>query len=270
MLGFIKSLVGVKADQMLQNGVQFLVRFDPKAATEAEIRQMEEQLDNLGRELAASRMTFERERKEAEAIQQLSAQRMAAAGQLEQQMMAEADPARKAGLEKSLVTLVDMLEKMTPDVERERRDAAEAAEFMELLESTYQDMGEKLRTARSELERAQRDMKAAEQRRMASERRAEAARRAAGLASATSGLSVALKAMREAAEEDLEVAEAARLKADLLQPTKPEEEDPNIAAALASVGVGASPAGTSVTSRLAMLRAKSGTAPTLPDAITTA
>ena len=256
MFGFIKSLVGVKADQMMQSGVQFLVKFDPKAATEAEIRQIEQELDKLGRELAESRMAFNREQKEADAIMQLSAQRMAAAEKLEQQMMAEVDPARKAALEKSLVTLVDMLEKMQPEVARERRDAEEAGEFLELLEGTYKEMGEKLRTARSELERAQRDMKAAEQRRSASERRAEAARRAAGLASSTSGLSVALKAMREAAEEDLKEAEAARLKADLLQPTKPEEEDPNIAAALASVGVGSAPGETSVTARLAVLRAK--------------
>ena len=111
-------------------------------------------------------------------------------------------------------------------------------------------------------------MKKAEQQRAASERRAEAARRSAGLASATSGLSVALKAMRESAEEDMKEAEAARMKAELLQPTKPEEEDPNIAAALASVGVGsAAPAGVSASSRLALLRAKSGmgaAAPRLP------
>lgn len=259
MLGFMKNLVGVKTDQLMQNSVEFLVKLDPKAATEAEIRQMEEQLDKLGSELAEARIAFDREKKEAEAIEQLAAQRMAAAEKLEQQMLAETDPARQAALEKSLMTLIEMLEKMNPEVERERRDAEEASEFMDMLEATYRDMGEKLRNSRSELERAQRDMKKAEQQRAASQRRAEAARRAAGLAGATSGLSVALKAMREAAEEDMKEAEAARMKAELLQPTKPEEDDPNIAAALAAVGVGSTgPASASPSSRLAMLRAKSG------------
>ena len=257
MLGFISNLVGVKTDQLMQNSVEYLVKLDPKAATEAEIRQMEQQLDKLGTELAEARIAFNREKKEADAIEQLAAQRMAAAEKIEQQMMAEADPARQATLEKSLMTLVGMLEKMNPEVERERRDAQEASEFMEMLEATYKDMGDKLRNARSELERAQRDMKKAEQQRASSERRAEAARRAAGLAGATSGLSVALKAMRESAEEDMKEAEAARMKAELLQPTKPEEDDPNIAAALASVGVGGSvPPGVSASSRLALLRAK--------------
>lgn len=265
MLGFISNLVGVKADQLMQNSVEYLVKLDPKAATEAEIRQMEEQLDKLGSELAEARIAFNREKKEAEAIEQLAAQRMAAAEKLEQQMLAETDPARQAALEKSLMTLISMLEKMNPEVERERRDAEEAGEFMGMLENTYQDMGDKLRNARSELERAQRDMKKAEQQRAASERRAEAARRAAGLASATSGLSVALKAMRESAEEDMKEAEAARMKAELLQPTKPEEDDPNIAAALASVGVGSpASAGLSASNRLAMLRAKSGMANAAP------
>jgi len=257
MISFIKNMVDVKSDQMIQSGLEFLVRLDPKAATEAEIRQMEDELDKLGKELAESRMTFQREKKEAEAIQQLAAQRMAAAEKLEQQMLAEPDPNRKAALEKSLTTLVDMLETMNPEIERERRDAVEATEFMHLLEKTYQDLGSKLRTARSELERAQREMKTAEQQRIASERRAQAARQAAGLASATSGLSVALKSMRHAAEEDLKEAEAARLKADLLQPTRPEEDDPNIAAALASVGTGVSETGSTVSGRLALLRAQS-------------
>ena len=86
------------------------------------------------------------------------------------------------------------------------------------------------------------------------ERQADAARRAAGLASATSGLSVALKAMQDAADKDLVSAEAARAKAKLLTPTRPEQEDPNIAAALASASGKALPTA-DLGARLAALRA---------------
>src|SRR3712207_3316027 len=126
---------------------------------------MEQHLDQLGRQVAQARMAFDRERKEADAIQSLSQQRMAAAELLEKRIGAEADPARKAELERSLSTLVGMLEGMAPEVERERQDAADAEEFLRMLENTYAQAGQKLKSARDELNRAQRDMSRAAQQR---------------------------------------------------------------------------------------------------------
>ena len=54
-------------------------------------------------------------------------------------------------------------------------------------------------------------------------------------------MTIALKAMQEAAARDLASADAAMAKAKLLRPTRPEQEDPNIAAALAAAA-GKSPA----------------------------
>ena len=247
MLSFISNLVGVKADKAVQAGVEALVRWDPQSASEAELRTMEQHLDDLGRQVAIARQSYDRELKEAEAIQALSHQRMIASEQLEKQIAGETDPTRKAGLERSLGTLVTMLEQMTPEIEREKKDAADAKDFLEMLEKTYADAGGKLRQGRSELDRARRDMA----------QQAEAARRAAGLTSATSSMTVALKAMQEAANRDLASADAATAKARLLRPTQPEQDDPNIAAALAAAA-GNSPAPQSLSERLAALRARSG------------
>ena len=124
-----------------------------------------------------------------------------------------------------------MLEQMTTEIEREKKDAVDAKDFLETLEKTYADAGGKLKQGRSELERARRDMARAGQQRDMAEQQAEAARRAAGLTSATSSMTVALKAMQEAAARDLASADAATAKAKLLRPTQPEHDDPNIAAA---------------------------------------
>ena len=199
MLTFFSNLVGVKADKAMQTGVEALVRWDPQSASEAELRTMEQHLDDLGRQVATARQSYDKEQKEADAIQALSHQRMVAAEQLEKQIAAEIDPTRKAGLERSLATLVTMLEQMTPEIEREKKDAADAKDFLEMLEKTYAEAGGKLRQGRSELERARRDMARAGQQRQVAEQQAEAARRAAGLTSATSSMTVALKAMQEAA-----------------------------------------------------------------------
>ncbi|WP_236033989.1 hypothetical protein, partial [Belnapia mucosa] len=253
MIGFIRNLVGVKTDQAVQGAVEALVRWDPRAATEAELRTMEQHLDQLGRQVAEARQAYDREQREAETITRLSQQRMAAAEQLQQRLQGETDPAQKAGLERSLATLVNMLEQMAPDIDRETQDARDAGSFLQMLEDTYNQAGQKLKSARDALNRAQRDMGRAEQQRETAERRAEAARQAAGLSGATSGLTVALKAMQDNAARNLAAAEAANAKAKLLQPSKPEQDDPNIAAAMDAVS-GKGPAPTSLSDRLAALR----------------
>ena len=248
MLSFISNLVGVKADKAMQAGVEALVRWDPQSASEAELRTMEQHLDDLGRQVAIARQSYDKEQREADAIQALSQQRMAAA---------EPDATRKAALGHSLETLVTMLEQMTPEIEREKKDAIDAKDFLEMLEKTYAEAGGKLRQGRSELERARRDMARAGQQRQVAEQQAEAARRAAGLTSATSSMTVALKAMHDAASRDLASADAAAAKAKLLRPTQPEQDDPNIAAALAAAS-GKSPAPQSLSDRLAVLKARAG------------
>src|SRR3954447_19288028 len=141
MYSFIRNLVGVKADQAVNSAVEAIVRWDPHSATEAELRTMEQHLDVLGRQVAEARMAFDKEKREADTIQILSQQRMAAAEQLQHRLETETDPARKADLERSLATLVSMLENMAADVDREKQDAIDAGDFLHSLEDTYQQAG---------------------------------------------------------------------------------------------------------------------------------
>src|ERR1044071_4322913 len=117
MLGFFRNFVGVKADDAVQAGVEALVRWDPEGASEAELLTMEQHLDDLGREVAMARQAYDKEQREAVQIEALSRQRMAAAEQLQGQIAAEGDPARRGSLERSLETLVTMLEQMAPEGE---------------------------------------------------------------------------------------------------------------------------------------------------------
>src|SRR3954452_2746716 len=144
MLGFLRNFVGVKSDNAVQAGVEALVRWDPEGASEAELRTMEQNLDELGQQVALARQAFDKERREAEQIEALSHQRMAAAEQLQGQIAAASDPTQRASLERSLETLVAMLEQMTPEVEREKKDAADAKDFLETLENAYAEAGGKL------------------------------------------------------------------------------------------------------------------------------
>jgi predicted nucleic acid-binding Zn-ribbon protein len=149
-----------------------------------------------------------------------------------------------------------MLEQMAPEVDREKKDVVDAKDFLEMLEKTYAEAGGKLRAGRSQLERAQRDMARAGQQRQMAEQQADAARRAAGLTTTTSSLNVALKAMQDTAGRDLANAEAANMKAKLLKPTQPEQDDANIARAM-DYAAGKPAAPTSLSDRLAALRSRS-------------
>lgn len=265
MLAFIRNLAGVKTDRAVNSAVEAIVRWDPQSATEAELRTMEQHLDQLGLQVAQARQSYEREKREADTIQALSQQRLAAAEQLQSRMEAATDPAQKSALERSLGTLLTMLEDMAPEVEREKQDAADAQDFLNTLQQTYDQAGSKLKAARAELTRAQRNMTRADAQREAAERRAEAARQAAGLSGATSGLSVALQAMQDAAARDLAQAEAANAKAKLLAPTQPEKDDPNIATAM-DAAAGRLPAPANLSDRLAAVRQKQGAQRLLPGA----
>lgn len=231
---FFLPLFGALAGEAIHHAVQDINELDPRAATDAELAAIEEQLDRLGREVAQARAAYNREKKEADAIRSVMERQMAAAEHLERQMAAEADPSRKAELERSLAKLVDRLEEIAPEVDREAQDEVSARELLEMLEEAYGEAAAKLREHRSGLTRAEQDMQRAALQRDMAERRAEAARQAAGLAHATDSISMALKTMQDNAARHLEAAEAAREKARILQPARP-EDDPNIAAALAAV-----------------------------------
>src|ERR1700738_2186063 len=64
MFSFVRNLVGVKTDQAVQSGLEALVKWDPKSATEAELRTMEQHLDELGIQVAQARASYTKEQNE--------------------------------------------------------------------------------------------------------------------------------------------------------------------------------------------------------------
>ena len=252
---FIRNLIGVKGDQAVQGALNAIVKWDPQGASDAQLLAMEENLDIIGRRVEAARSAYEKERREFDSIETLSHQRMSAADLLQKQIDSEAEPKRKAELNASLEKLVSMLEEMAPDIDRERKDAEAAQEFLDALQQNYGEAARKLKTAKSELTRAQRDMARAAHARDTAEQRAEQARETAGLVRSGNALNVALEVMQTAAKRDEEAAAAANQKAKILAPSSPEKDDPNIAAALAAAG-GVKVTSTSLSDRLAALKVK--------------
>ncbi len=229
---FFGNFISAKGNQAVRSAIEAIVRFDPKGASEADLRTMEQHLDAIGKKVSEARTDYEREKKEADKFRGELAQMVAAVDVLKRRVDAASDPAEKERLTGSLRTLVERAKSFKVDTQAEIEDETNTKLALDELLAAYQAAGTKLRDARAELQRAQREMEAAGRRKDAAEARAQTARETAGLVGARDSVDTALKAMRDATARSK--AEAATLddKAKVLTPTDPLKDDPEVAAAL--------------------------------------
>jgi hypothetical protein len=255
--GFLSSFGKEKLGQVGQTITQRIVSWDPETASQAEIEEMIKELDKITVEAGKAKAEYDREQAEANAAHKNYERYMSAAELLNKQV----DEAKAGGNEPkalevgtSLEKLLGELEKLSPEVDREVREADEAKAYYSELKDLAQLTAEKVKTARSQLDSAKRDMQRAEIEKQRSAARAEKAEHVAGLRKDTSSLGVALAAMNKQAEQAKASASASDMKTELLTPVK-EKEDEHIKAALSAV-TGEAAATGSVTDRLAALRKK--------------
>ncbi len=254
MFSFMKSFVGVKGHQLGQDIVKAIVEIDPESATQAQLDQMVQDLDKAGEVIQKLRADYDREVREADAAKKRYDQLLAAAEVLQAKL---ADPAAAdhASLEASLNRLVAQLEQLQPEVESEQKDVVEVKALLDQAQAAYQEKAATLTTARQTMERAKRDMQRAIQEQERADEKAKRAAEVAGLSqTSTSSLTIATDAMQRRADEARAKTEASKLKAETLTTlTRPNTEDPNIAAALKQVQGGGS-AGGNIADRLARLK----------------
>jgi chromosome segregation ATPase len=237
LLPFVRNFIGVKGDSAAAGFVKALVQLDPESATIADLRTMEQDLDKAGRMIAKLRADLAHEQTEFDSIAGQYHELMAAAELLQKRI---ADPAtsaaQKQSLNASLASLVQKIEHMAPELDRDRKDVEDTRALLSEAERVYQQKAEALTSAKKNLDSARHDLQRAT---LEEERSAERARQAAAVAglgaSPTSGLTVALNSMQQSAQEARQRAEAMNMKAQALSSLKDAAADQNVAAALAEV-----------------------------------
>lgn len=255
MFSFLTSFIGVKGKQLGKDLVEAIVAVDPEAATQAQLEQMEKDLDQAGMVIQKLRTDYEREVREAEAADKRYNQLMAAAEHL-QDKIATASEAEKLGLETSLGKLVAQLEEFAPQVEQERKDVEDVQALLNEAQAAYKSKAESLAKAKQNLDRAKRDMQRANIQQERAEEKAKRAAEVAGLRGAESSkLTVAVDAMQRRADEARAKAAAAQMKTEALSKVAtPADGDANVLAALKAVEGNASSG--SISERLAALKRK--------------
>jgi septal ring factor EnvC (AmiA/AmiB activator) len=237
LFGFFTTFGKKQIGNIGESITRSIVAWDPETATEAEIEAMIQELDKITKEAGKAKAQFEKEQKEADAAQKNYDRHLAAAQMLESQMLEAqtgGDSGKALQLETSVGNLVNDLEKLKPELDREVREAVEAKEFYDELMDVARITAEKVKKAREMLERAKRDMERAKMEEVRANAKAARAEKLAGIRKDASDLGIALSSMNQAAEEARAKAAASDMKAMLLSPEH-DKEDPNVEAALKAV-----------------------------------
>jgi len=258
IFGFLSSFGKEKFGQIGQTITQKIVAWDPETASQAEIEEMIKELDKITIEAGKSKTEYEREKAEADAAQKNYDKFMAAAELLNKRLEeanASGNASQAAQLEASLNKLLNELEELRPEVERELAEAQEAVVYYEEVKNLAELTANKVKNARAMLDKAKRDMKRAELEKQRSAARAEKAEKVAGLRSESSSLGVALAAMNKQAEDARAMAASSDMKAKLLT-TERDSADEHIKAALDEVAGVQQTKNLSFADRLASLKKK--------------
>ncbi|MBP9758038.1 MAG: hypothetical protein KBD06_05540, partial [Candidatus Pacebacteria bacterium] len=182
-MSFYRHYIAAKAGALNASTLALIVNWDPQGASEADLRAREEFLDKIGSQLVAVRHQFDAETKALQPKLNTFNERVAAAEDLHRQ--AEALPMgskERAGKEKSLKTLVEMIEADQVDIDQAKADVVETKQWLEERENAHKEAASSLRAAKGQLERAQKDLSRATQQASREKSRTAEARAASGLA----------------------------------------------------------------------------------------
>ena len=253
LLSFTKCFIGAGGEQAATALTTAMVKMSPEAATAAELRNMEQDLDAAGQLISQLQRELTDERHAYDAINARYPQMMGAAENLQHQI--DAASFLKDPLQASLATLVAQIEEMVPELDQDKKEIESTLALLTEAEVAYQAKATALRDAKAKLTRAKTDMAHAAVEEQRAAWRAETARAVTGLSSGSgsgSGINVAVDAMMQTAQATRDRAASLDMKAKALSGAKTTEEDPNIAAAMSAAA--GTVANATVADRLAALQ----------------
>lgn len=249
---FLKHYGMTKANGLLDDFASAVVAFDPETASQAQVKMMEVELGKLGERLAEAENELHREHQETLDLKQAYEQHLQAAQILERKLSGTENT---APAEAALSKVLDKLERMKPEIEREEREDSEVEAWRGELRQAFESLAKKIRDAQVGLKTAHRQMEVAQLQKDRAEEHDRRTKEVFGLTGSIGSLSVALDAMNQETAKVRNETEVLKLKAGLLQ-SDGLDGDPVIAAALAEArGTAARDRG-SLSARLAALGGK--------------
>ena len=155
---FLKHYGMNKATDVLDEFASAVVAFDPQAASKAQVALMEVELNKLGKRLAEAEAELRREHRETLDLKQSYEQHLQAAQVLDAKLSSEETTTKTAEIEASLAKIIDKLERLKPEIEREEREDQEVEAWHSELRGSFEELAKKIRGAQSDLRSAHRQM----------------------------------------------------------------------------------------------------------------
>lgn len=245
-MSLLGNYLGVQVQALHDGIVKTVVNFDPEGASEAQLAEYHNKVDQLA-DIAAKAMT--QAAADAARVIQLQAsfdQHMKAAASLD----GSNEPAKQKALEK----IVSDAETISGDLESAKASAADSSGYADQMKAAHGQAVDKWKNGRTHLDQAKRDQERARQDAARAAQQTADAERAAGLIKGLNGGDIALDAMAANTARLKEKAASARLTSGALSTAT--EGDDEAAKALAAAAGTSSAAGSSLAERMAALRAK--------------
>ncbi|MFA5020832.1 MAG: hypothetical protein WC517_02105 [Patescibacteria group bacterium] len=155
-MSIVARIFGKKIKGLGQALTDQIILLDPKTASEAQIDELDANFQQLSLQLAEAEQSLTREQQEADAIETNYNRKVTAARILGNKAETATDLAEKDKFNASLEALLNEIEKMQSDVEREKAEAVDARNLRDQLNETTRAMAENLKSVRSALKSAER------------------------------------------------------------------------------------------------------------------
>jgi chromosome segregation ATPase len=241
-MAFSLNYLRTKLNDAQKALTEAVVAWDPEGATEAQIAEYSEKVDELARVASKAQRELEEDKNKATVARQAFELKRKAAGILSGKIDAttEGDTAKAQTLETSLNSLVDELETLKAEVADLEAMAADSEAYYNERVAKHALGVDKLKKARSALAQAVREQQRAKDFRERQEERKAEANAAAGVSDDLDTVDIALNAMKRNSAKDREAANAARMTADALSTGT--AADAEIAVALAEAAGEVKPA----------------------------
>lgn len=222
LFGLIKGVGKQKLRDASEELSRAIVSWDPEAASEAQLEEMDEKFRQLSLKVEKARQDYQKENTEAVEIQK-SYDRKKKAALLLQEDLTKLEGDAKLQTESALVELVSELEELKPEVEQEQREAEEAKQWLEELEGDLRIFADKLKTARKKLNSAIKNMDRANRQKEKAEEKARQASERAGIRKQADAFDNVLGVMDNVVSKAQAEAQAADNRSKLLSKTKVED-----------------------------------------------
>jgi hypothetical protein len=252
-MSFLTSMIGQKAREVHDGIIKTVVAFDPQGATQAQIDEYSQNVDQLADIAARAETQAQADQKKADELGVSLEQHIHAAELLSAQVAATADTAAKAAKQKGLDKIMADAEQIKQQHDDAVKAATDSRAWADERKATHQAGVQKLLTARTRLETAMRNQQRAHDEAAIAAQRAADAKAAAGLTSGLDTMDTALGAMEANANRDHQKAMAANMTAGAMSAHA--DGDAEAAAALAAASGNAPSASMSIADRLAALKA---------------